>query len=44
MRRVLDVMHIGKNIAEFVLKFLFGDKDSADSQMNIKELGICRKL
>lgn len=26
MRHVLDVMHIENNIAEFVLKFLFGKK------------------
>ena len=44
VRHVLDVMHIEKNIAESVLKFLFGDKDSADSRRDMEELGIRREL
>lgn len=35
---VLDVMHIEKNIAEFVLKFLFGEKDTIDSQRDLHEI------
>ena len=44
VRHVLDVMHIEKNIAESVLKFLFGDKDSAESRRDMEELGVRREL
>ena len=44
VRHVLDVMHVEKNIAESVLKFLFGDKDSAESRQDMEELGIRREL
>ena len=44
VRHVLDVMHVEKNIAESVLKFLFGDKDSAESRRDMEELGIRREL
>ena len=44
VRHVLDVMHIEKNIAESVLKFLFGEKDSADSRRDMEEVGIRREL
>jgi hypothetical protein len=37
-------MHIEKNIAESVLKFLFGEKDSADSRRDMEALGIRREL
>ena len=44
MRHVLDVMHIEKNIAESVLKYLFGDKDSVESRRDMEELGVRREL
>jgi hypothetical protein len=44
VRHMLDVMHIEKNIAESVLKFLFGDKDSPDSRRDMEEMGIRREL
>ena len=44
VRHVLDVMHIEKNIAESVLKFLFGEKDTPDSRRDLEELGIRREL
>ena len=37
-------MHIEKNIAESVLKFLFGDKDTPESRRDLEELGIRREL
>ena len=37
-------MHVEKNIAESVLKFLFGDKDSAESRKDMEELGVRREL
>lgn len=44
VRHLLDVMHVEKNIAESVLKFLFGDKDSAESRKDMEELGIRQEL
>ena len=44
VRHVVDVMHVEKNIAESVLKFLFGDKDSAESRRDLEEMGIRREL
>ena len=44
VRHVLDVMHIEKNIAESVLKYLFGEKDTADSRRDMEVLGIRRDL
>ena len=44
VRHVLDVMHIEKNIAESVMKFLFGDKDTPDSRRDMEVLGIRRDL
>ena len=44
VRHVLDVMHIEKNIAESVLKFLFGEKDSAESRRDLQETGQRREL
>lgn len=44
MRHVLDVMHIEKNIAEVVLKFLFGDKDTAESRRDLQHMGVRREL
>ena len=44
VRHVLDVMHVEKNIAESVLKFLFGEKDSAESRRDMEVLGIRREL
>ena len=44
MRHVLDVMHIEKNIAESVLKFLFGEKDSLDSRRDLEQVGLRREL
>ena len=41
---MLDVMHIEKNIAESVLKFLFGEKDSAESRRDLQETGQRREL
>jgi hypothetical protein len=43
-RHLLDVMHIEKNIAEGVLKFLFGDKDTAESRKDLEEVGLRREL
>jgi hypothetical protein len=40
IRHVLDVMHIEKNIAESVLKYLFGEKDTPDSRRDMEHLGI----
>lgn len=44
VRHVLDVMHIEKNIAESVLKFLFGDKDTLESRRDMEVLGIRPEL
>ena len=44
VRHVLDVMHVEKNIAESVLKFLFGDKDTVESRKDMEALGIRREL
>ena len=44
VRHVLDVMHVEKNIAESVLKFLFGDKDTPESRRDMEELGIRHEL
>lgn len=44
VRHVLDVMHIEKKIAECVLKFLFGEKNSLESRSDLQELGIRRDL
>ena len=35
IRHVLDVMHVGKNVAESVLKFLFGKKDTPESRRDL---------
>ena len=43
-RHVLDVMHIEKNIAESVLKYLFGEKDTAESRRDLQETGTRREL
>lgn len=40
MRHVLDVMHIEKNIAKNVLKFLFGDKDTPQSRRDLQHMGV----
>ena len=39
VRHILDVMHIEKNIAESVLKFLFGEKDTPESRRDLEEMG-----
>lgn len=44
LRHVLDVMHVEKNIAESVIKFLFGEKDTAESRKDMEELGIRQEL
>lgn len=44
VRHVLDVMHIEKNISESVLKFLFGEKDTAESRKDLEEVGMRREL
>ena len=44
VRHVLDVMHIEKNIAESVLKLLFGEKDTHESRRDLEHLGIRRDL
>ena len=44
VRHVLDVMHIEKNIAESVLKFLFGEKDTAETRRDLEEMGQRREL
>lgn len=44
VRHVLDVMHVEKNIAESVLKFLFGDKDTVESRKDMEALGVRREL
>lgn len=44
VRHVLDVMHIEKNIAESVLKFLFGEKDTPESRRDLEETGQRREL
>ena len=44
VRHVLDVMHIEKNIAECVLKFLFGEKDTPESRRDLQQVGARRDL
>ena len=44
MRHVLDVMHVEKNIADSVLKLLFGEKDSLDSRRDLEQMGMHREL
>ena len=44
IRHVLDVMHTEKNIAESILKFLFGDKDTPESRRDLEEMGVRREL
>jgi hypothetical protein len=41
---VLDVMHIEKNIGESVLKFLFGEKDTAESRRDMEDVGVRQEL
>lgn len=44
IRHVLDVMHVEKNIAESVVKFLFGEKDTPESRKDLEEVGVRREL
>ena len=44
MRHVLDVVHIEKNISEYVLKFLFGEKNTTESRRDLEEVGLRREL
>ena len=44
VRHVLDVIHIEKNIANSVLKFIFGEKDTSESRRDLQALGVRRKL
>lgn len=44
VRHVLDVMHIEKNIGESVLKFLFGEKDTAESRRDMEDVGVRQEL
>ena len=44
VRHVLDVMHIEKNISEAVVKFLFGEKDTAESRRDLEDMGQRRDL
>ena len=44
IRHVLDVMHIEKNIAESVLKFLFGEKDTPETRRDLQDVGQRREL
>ena len=44
MRHVLDVMHVEKNIAESVIKFLFGEKDTPESRRDLQAMGMRREL
>lgn len=44
IRHVLDVMHIEKNVAESILKFLFGDKDTVESRRDMEEMGLHPEL
>ena len=37
-------MHIEKNIAESVVKFLFGEKDTPESRRDLEEVGMRREL
>ena len=37
-------MHVEKNIAESVLKFLFGEKDTPESRRDLEEVGARREL
>ena len=44
VRHVLDVMHIEKNIAESVLKYLFGEKDTPESRRDMESMGVRPEL
>jgi hypothetical protein len=44
VRHVLDVMHIEKNIAESVMKYLFGEKDTVESRKDMEALGVRPEL
>lgn len=44
IRHVLDVMHVEKNIADAVLKFVFGEKDTLECRRDLEECGVMRDL
>lgn len=44
VRHVLDVMHVEKNIADAVLKFVFGDRDTLECRRDMEECGVMRDL
>lgn len=44
VRHVLDVMHIEKNVAESLVKFLFGEKDTPETRRDLEEIGVRREL
>ena len=44
IKHVLDVMHVEKNVAESVLKFLFGEKDTLESQRDLQAMGMRHEL
>ena len=44
IRHTLDVMHSEKNIAENIMKTIFGKKDTLGAHLDMKEAGICKHL
>ena len=44
VRHVLDVMHVEKNIAESILKHLFGEKDTPESRRDMEAMGVRPEL
>lgn len=43
-RHVIDVMHIERNIADYVLRYLFGEKDTLECRRGMEEVGVMRDL
>lgn len=44
IHHVLDVMHVEKNIADLVLKTIFGERDTLECRRDMEECGIMRDL
>lgn len=43
-QQVIDVMHVKRNIANFVLRCLFGENDTPECRRNMEKLGVMRDL
>ena len=44
VRHVIDVMHVEKNVAETILKFMFGEKDDLACRRAMEEVNCMHDL